>query len=540
MDFSEYNEVVGAWIKQVLNNRGVNAGLTIKCCQDIEQYACKTNDSKLLGFAYYFSGETYYVLNDGDNLFKYITRSLSYLDQSEQWELVVRAYNILAITSINRGNAPIAMDYYLTGLSYCRKYRLYQAENIINLNLGSLYLGTGQYNEAQKYFENVYHYISIDTSVEGYFNMLTCVYTGLGKCELLRGMLDKAKKYLNRIDSECWGNLEKTEKLSVLCFRALYYHSAGNFSGRDECIRQIHENTDSGMAVMDVFDDFYEFCRMLLEIDYKDEFWDTLNILEELTRHAKIINLQRRIISLKIKYYRKNGDNAGYLQAAGLYYELTEVMERENQYMVTNMLNVRSSLERANEKRREVEKANEKLQEKSETDPLTHLANRFKLNDYSENAFERAVKNGTSLAVEILDIDYFKQFNDNYGHQAGDDCIQAIAGKLNEMQSDKIFCARYGGDEFIIIYEDMTEKEVMAEAEKLRKCIAGLKPELVSSKAPSGISISQGICFDIPGPENKNWDFLHVADMMLYRVKKKCRNSIQMGYLDESEINIEM
>ena len=126
MDFSEYNEVVRAWMNEVLRNRGVNAELTLKYCADIEQYGTKLDDAKLLGFACYYSGETYYVLNDVANLFRYITRAITYLDQSEQWEMVARAYNVMAITSLNRGNAPIAMDYYLTGLSYCKKYHLYQ------------------------------------------------------------------------------------------------------------------------------------------------------------------------------------------------------------------------------------------------------------------------------------------------------------------------------------------------------------------------------------------------------------------------------
>lgn len=75
------------------------------------------------------------------------------------------------------------------------------------------------------------------------------------------------------------------------------------------------------------------------------------------------------------------------------------------------------------------------------------------------------------FAVEILDIDYFKEYNDNYGHQAGDACIMAIADELRKMQSRDTFCARYGGDEFIIIYEYKTEDEVFSMADSLRERI---------------------------------------------------------------------
>lgn len=538
MDFCEYNEVVRAWINEVFRNRGINAEQTLKYCADIEQYGAKLDDAKLLGFAAYYSGETYYVLNDVENLFRYITKAISYLDQSCQWEMVARAYNMMAITSLNRGNAPIAMDYYLTGLNYCKKYNLRQEENMIHLNLGNLYLMNGQYSEAQRHFERVLRYVKEEPKTEEYYNLMSCISVNLGRCYLLSEKQERAQECLDYIDTQCWRYLQKTERLNALCFKTQYYHAVGRISRRDECIEEIHEQVDVDMAIMDIFDDFYDLCLLLLEVQQEDAFWDILSILEELTKNAKIVNLQRRIISLKIKYYRKTHDSAGYLQAAGLYYELTEVMERENQYMIANMLSVRSSLEQSNERRREVEQANEELLQKSETDPLTDLANRSRLKAYAEEAFERALCGGRKLAVEILDIDYFKEYNDNYGHQAGDECILMIANELKRMQDNRIFCARYGGDEFVIIYEAMSEQEVFAAAEDLRERILARKMEHAYSKALPIVTISQGICCDIPTEQTHSWDFLHAADDMLYQVKKQSRNNIAMGRLDESEIKI--
>lgn len=538
MDFSEYNEVVKAWMGEVLKNRGVNAELTLKYCADIEQYGAKLDDAKLLGFACYYSGETYYVLNDVANLFRYITRAITYLDQSEQWEMVARAYNMMAITSLNRGNAPIAMDYYLTGLSYCKKYHLYREENMIQLNLGNLYLTNGQYNEAQKYFERALRYVKEEKDSEDYASLMSCIYVNLGKCYLLGERLERAQEFVDAIDRECWAHLQKPERLDALCFKTHYYHAVGRITRRDECIAQIHELVDVDMAVMDIFDDFYHLCQLLLEIDEEDAFWDILNIMEKLTKNAKIINLQRKIISLKIKYYRRHHDNAGYLQATGLYYELTEVMERENQYMIANMLAVRSSLEQSNEKRREMEQVNATLQEKSEMDPLTRLANRFRLNAYSEQVYERALSGERPFAVEILDIDYFKEYNDNYGHQAGDECIIMIADELRKMQDERIFCARYGGDEFVIIYDGMSANEVFAQAEDLRERILARKVEHAYSKALPLVTISQGICWDIPTEAVNSWDFLHAADHMLYQVKQQSRNNIALARLNESEVKM--
>lgn len=539
MEFDEQGGIVKAWMDEVLRNRGVHAELTLKYCTDIAEYGERIGDERLLGFAYYYSGETYYALNDVKHLFYYMTRALSYLERSKQWNLVVRAYNILAIASLNRGNVPIAMDYYLTGLGYCRTYSLPEEENLININLGALYLSNGQYREAQDYFEKAERHVRRTSGLAEHYSLMACIGTNLGRCYLLREMPDRAAQYVDYIDQECWESLVESERLGVLCFRVGFYHRIGRISRRDECIDEIHSRIEANLAVMDIFDDLYGLCELLLELEKEDVFWDILNVLEKMTQNAGIVNLKRRIISLKIKYYRGKEDHAGYLQAAALFYELTETMERENRYVISNMLFIRSSLEQANEKRREVERENEQLQEKSETDPLTHLANRFRLNDYSKETFERAFSAGRSFAVEILDIDYFKEYNDNYGHQAGDACIVAIAEELSRMQRENIFCARYGGDEFVILYEGMTPEAVFAEAKQLRARILERRIEHAYSKALPVVTISQGICYDLPSEGNRSWDFLHAADAMLYRVKKRSRNDIAMGRLDGCEMEEE-
>lgn len=534
MDYSGYGETVTAWIKEVQKNRGINAGEVIKYCAKIEEYGLENDDVRLLGFACFYSGETYYLLNDGEKLFRYITRAISYLDESGQWEQVAEAYNIMAITSLNRGNAPIALDYYLTGLNYCKKYGIVYQKNIITLNVGTLYLTNGQQKEARGYFETVKDYVEKHPEMDDYMTFMTYIWANLGRCYLMEGMLEKAQECVECIDRQYWEKLPKTERLYVLLLKSRFYYTAGKLALCEECIRKIHGEMDEDMAVMDIFDDFYDLGELLLDMDKGDVFWDIITILEKMTKSARIINLQRKIISLKIKWYRKHQNKENYLQVAGQYYELTQIMERENQYMVANMLKVRSSLEYANELRQEAEEANAKLLKKSETDALTHLANRFRLNDYFAEVFEQALQNRSALAVEILDIDYFKEYNDNYGHQAGDQCICAIAGELCEMQREgSVFCARYGGDEFIVIYQGMTEEEVFASAGKLRQSIMALNLEHAYSKALKVVTISQGICFDVPGEENKSWDFLHAADAMLYMVKRQCRNNLAMCSLSQ-------
>lgn len=387
------------------------------------------------------------------------------------------------------------------------------------------------YLEAQRYFENCGQHVKDFVKDDKNYRLITCVYIGMGTGFLYRDMPERAAHYAELVSDECAGRIDGIELLSFRCFKAQVCHATGKRAARDECIRLICEEINADIPIMDIFSDLYEFSQLLLEIGNDDAFLRVMEILEPLTWQSKIVNLQRQIISLKIKFYRMHKDNDAYLEAAGQYYELSEIMEKEKQAMIANMLDVRESLERANKKRREMEEANIRLLEKSETDALTRLANRFRLNDYLDQVFEKALSEQTPLAMEILDIDYFKQYNDNYGHQAGDECIKRIAKQLELMQNDMIFCARYGGDEFIILYQNMTEEAVRHAAEGLRQRIIDLGIQHAYSKAMPIVTISQGICYDIPKDDTKSWDFLHAADAMLYQVKKKSRNDLALGHL---------
>ena len=243
-----------------------------------------------------------------------------------------------------------------------------------------------------------------------------------------------------------------------------------------------------------------------------------------------------KIISLKMKYYRKNEKNAEFLQAAGLYYELSELMEIETNQMISNVIALRRNLESARQARQKAEQEKVVLQKKSELDALTGMANRFRMNDYSDHVFAEAMADSIPLAVEILDIDYFKEYNDNYGHQQGDKCLEQIAAVIKQIaEENQIFCARYGGDEFVIIYRDVTREQIVAFAAELKRRVMSLQIEHRYSKALPVVTVSQGICWDIPRKGNKMWDFLHSADNMLYRVKKFSRNTYCVGDVKETD-----
>ena len=516
---------------EIIKNHWKDTEKTLENCEKLKRIAERKNDAALLGFTYYQIGQIYYIQNNVELMFQNIAKALNYLDQTEQWGWMARAYNLMAIMSIRKGNISVGMDYYLNGISYCREYGIVNILGSLYLNMGCLYLEHKLFCEAMKYFKMALEIYQKRENV--YIPQKTMIYTNLATCYMLQGELDQTKAYVEKLDLECEPYYENVDFVYVACMKVQYYDRCQEMEKRDHYIQEIREHIKRNIPIMDIFDDLYFFCVHMLQINRDDVLMEILAVLEPIVEKTGVANIRRRTLSLKIRYFQKKKMQEEYIQALGRYYELTELMEADSQSMFSSMLYVRSELERENERRKQMEKTQRELKLKSETDALTGLANRYRLDEYSEMMHRKCCERGESFAVEILDVDYFKEYNDNYGHQAGDACIKRVAETIDRMQDAHTFCTRYGGDEFVIIYHDLKKEEVYEKAVWLREQIMELGIHHKYSRTHQVVTISQGICYDIPTKDTKSLDFLHGADVMLYRVKKESRNAVCMGNIQE-------
>ena len=537
MEFNQYNTTVQNWIQTVLKKRQSNADTVLENCGKIIAYGEEHDDPKLMGFGCFYSGEVYYGLNDGEHFYHMMTQALTYLDRAEEWALMVRCYNFLGIASMSRGNPSIALDYYMNGLKNCDIYKLSIQKVMLLMNMGLLYLDYEHYNDAENAMVQAYEVLQTQKQDEKYDFYTYVFYGNMAECLVMQDRLDEAKPYLDHVNkTEYWNQADIIDQLFVSCVDVIYYHKRGDLQKRDQSIRILDEQLPENLTVLDIFNDFYRCCLVLLETDHDETFWRIIEVLEPQVVNFKIINLHLKLLSLKMKYYRRHEQNAEYLQAAGLYYELSERNEAVTRHMLSSVINLRKNLETMRKARLQAEHKNMVLQERSGQDPLTHMANRFRLNDYVEEVFSYAQKNDIALAMEILDVDYFKEYNDNYGHQEGDRCLIGVSTAIrNLVEETGAFCARYGGDEFVIIYVNVTREQAVKYAEELRRRVLALELEHRFSKALPVVSISQGVCWGIPQSNHRGWDFLHAADNMLYRVKKFSRNNYCVGGIEETE-----
>ena len=130
---------------------------------------------------------------------------------------------------------------------------------------------------------------------------------------------------MEKIEQECYLHMEETDELFFLIYQANLYHAEERFHQRDICIERIRKHTLDQFAVMDVFDELYEYSKMLFDIGRYQEFLNMVKVLETPVKHANLINLQRKLISLKLEYYKLMQEREKYLMEAGIYYQLYDL-----------------------------------------------------------------------------------------------------------------------------------------------------------------------------------------------------------------------
>jgi diguanylate cyclase (GGDEF)-like protein len=171
-----------------------------------------------------------------------------------------------------------------------------------------------------------------------------------------------------------------------------------------------------------------------------------------------------------------------------------------------------------------LEQLNRRLMALSETDELTGVANRRRFDEVLSMEWRRGFRTGKPLALMMIDVDWFKKYNDHYGHQAGDECLKAVAAQLGQhVHRAGDLLARYGGEEFSIIAPATSLEAVRLWAEELCVDMAALAIPHLNS--PLGkVTISIGVASMLPSHDRSPEQLLREADRALYRAKEQGRN----------------
>jgi diguanylate cyclase (GGDEF)-like protein/PAS domain S-box-containing protein len=318
-------------------------------------------------------------------------------------------------------------------------------------------------------------------------------------------------------------NYIETLRNSHIFFKAIFDNTAMGIGIADLHGTPIQSNT----ALLDMLGYTHE---ELIQLNFAD-FTHPEDINEDLSLMQDLIKGKINSYTIEKRYILKTG----HIIWAKLTVSLVRDRLNEPEFiiaMIENITDAKKALEELEQSRKtvaiindELKKLNVKLEHLSLYDGLTGINNRRSFDEYLHKEWKRSLRGGKPLSLLLIDIDYFKRFNDTYGHQAGDYCLQTVAKTLEGLiLRPGDFVARYGGEEFAVVLPNTDEAGAEYIAEVLRTGIKNLKIPNCKSKVDEFVTISLGVTTMTPMNHSNISELIGKVDSALYTSKKQGRN----------------
>jgi diguanylate cyclase (GGDEF)-like protein len=202
--------------------------------------------------------------------------------------------------------------------------------------------------------------------------------------------------------------------------------------------------------------------------------------------------------------------------------------------LINSMREVKRLYIESIEMNRKLEEANQKLIELSHLDELIKIPNRREFNKRIRMEYQKSVIENKLISLIVIDIDFFKTYNDKYGHIKGDKALYKIGQEIqNTLDSCRYLAARYGGEEFVVILPDTDKNKALEISEKIRRNVENLKIMHEFSNISDYLTVSLGVLTARPNNFDTLEKFIDETDKLLYVAKSKGKNCIEVNFFDE-------
>ena len=503
----------------------------VQLCQEILAKAEADKNVLVQGYCHARLARFYYRHSDQDRCNKHIQLGIPMQDASGDGVSLAISCNLLGIDAVNHGDYAIALEYFQRALQSDKTNPRSTGNALVNI--GHIYYEVEDLDTAIRYCHDGRQYVESSGDLDAILLALEQEAT----YDIWSGRIQEAEELIPRIQKILTQLEEKYPDVVYpdLAETMIYYYDAqGDSEKRNAAAEDFLCRLEKFDEYLDYAEDAIWIADTMLNVGNTEYVGRLLDHMRQPVMDSEIYHIMLEFIQRDIRYNQMIGNVDRCQQLESDYVDISIKKKKEDVRIYRMNVNVRTKIAELEIEKKRMEDENRRLMRAATIDPLTQVANRALMNQKAEEMFEEAYQQRKTLAVEMMDVDFFKQFNDTYGHQEGDRCLQRIASILKSLEDQYTFVARYGGDEFFIIYLSLTDNQVLAKAESIRQAVAELSMDNLG--APSGkVTVSQGIRNSIPKMANKVWDYTYAADNALYQVKKTNKGNILL--LHRAEMN---
>jgi diguanylate cyclase (GGDEF)-like protein len=451
-------------------------------------------------------GQIYSSISEYTKATEYIIEALPKLELYNMDYQISAAYNQLGNVFYDLANYETSFSYYNKSIYLAQRYQFIDRISIAYNNIGEIYKFLTDYDTALDYYERS---LSEDRKID-FTACKGLSYINLAEIYYLKANYDKALKLipvglslLNKFNYEI--QVCEVYKLYAL----IYWKLNDCQKTRDNFIKAL-DTANQKMSFYLKIDILIFYHQFLAEQNQIELALVVLSEAYELALANNLYDKSLLICSNFTSIYEKIEDYESALKYYKLYISYSEKQNKERIAQIREGIELRIKTE--------------EIKLEAEIDSLTGISNRRKFRKYLGKQWEHSKSNRHSLALIIIDIDFFKEYNDNCGHLKGDKCLITIADLLNSMIDKKYLLARYGGDEFVAVLPQTTLEEAFAFAEILRHGVMEAKIAHGHSAISDCVTITTGVAALIPTDDFTVDDLIKNADDALYEAKKSGRN----------------
>lgn len=482
-----------------------------------------SGDFYFLGVVFRFLAVTYYILGDREKMFMNAAKSLAVSKNTNDPELLADAYTTLGVAYSCQENYQLALINYDKAYEIIKQHRIKGSTRTTILNdISKVYYLMGDYKSVIHYMTECMELFQKESPEDVheplvFSSNLAYMYMHIGENEKALQFLEDAKNLVEQ------ASIKPYICIYHLKYAMVYYQLKNKRLGGkhiDTAIKLAEESPDLYL----IYEDLSEIAHMLLQNGERKRTDKVIQLITEYgNRNAQTMD-RLLICSTLADYYKNIGDSKRaieqYEQALELYKTRTDELRRIQLRVNKILKDADASIKKLNKKVKE-------NKERADKDPMTRLLNRSAMLRTGEEFIESTLKKKEKMGAIFIDIDFFKECNDTYGHARGDEVIKEVARTCQAEESENICFARYGGDEFLGLTCGLEDDAVADIARRI--CTKIRKADIPNKKNPNGqrVTLSVGIVnIAVTKDTETILQIANYADKAVYYSKNAGKNCI--------------